>query len=89
MAWVFGQRPYEFNCRAAGTEDYALVPVSYALVDWCDEIICAKAHHKEKIKKNFYVAQRKIHVLDIDDHYNYRDPELVKRIKSRYEALSK
>lgn len=89
MAWVFAQEPYGFNCRCAGTEDYALIPVTAGLVNWCDEIICAKEHHRAKIADQFIVSRRKVHVLDIEDSYSYRDRDLVKLIKKRYGELTK
>lgn len=33
---------YGYNTRSAGVSDYALIPVSTALLKWADEIICVE-----------------------------------------------
>ena len=33
---------YGYNTRSAGVSDYALIPVSTALLEWADEIICVE-----------------------------------------------
>jgi len=57
------------------------------LVQWCDEIVCAKAHHLDTLRENFALNNKKTYILDIPDNYNYRDPKLVKLIKQRYDSL--
>lgn len=36
------QNKYNYNTRNAGVADYALIPVSTALLEWADEIICVE-----------------------------------------------
>ena len=36
------QNKYNYNVRNAGVSDYALIPVSTALLEWADEIICVE-----------------------------------------------
>lgn len=75
---------YGYNTRAAGTGmDFALVPISEALVFWADLIVCAEESHAEYIR-NYIDSDRlpKIVSLNIPDEYSYNDPELVERIKN-------
>ena len=85
-AFVLSQEPYNFNTRAAGSEPYALIPVSQALISWADEIICMKEHHLNRLKELFYDLNR-VTVLDIADDYDYRQPELIELIRKRYDSL--
>lgn len=73
--------------------DYALIPIDSVQMNWCDEIVCMDENQKARIvymfkdkvldfeKKNFVV-------LDIEDRYAYRDPELIGLITSRYNAAT-
>ena len=36
------QNKYGCNTRSAGVSDYALIPVSTALLEWADEIVCVE-----------------------------------------------
>src|SRR5882762_5622988 len=91
-AVILSQEPYNFNTRAAGiTTEYALIPVDDALLYWADEIVCMSQEHRQQVevllKKLFDGAVDEyppIIVLDIPDSFRYRDPELVKLIKKRY-----
>lgn len=101
MAVVFAQN-FGYNTRSAGTEDYALIPVTEALVRWADIIICAEPIHKQRIlsdisydevlgelKVFFDETKNKILVLDLPDDFNYMDQTLVKLITERYKATMK
>lgn len=88
MAHVLSDKPYKFNTRSAGTEPYALIPVTEDLLLWADEIVCADTEHA------IYVRQRMMDLnldkpiidLQIPDNYEYRNPTLIKLIKERYES---
>jgi predicted protein tyrosine phosphatase len=88
MAHVLSDKPYKFNTRSAGTESYALIPVTEDLLLWADEIVCADTEHA------IYVRQRMMDLnldkpiidLQIPDNYEYRNPTLIKLIKERYES---
>lgn len=87
-AWVLGQEPWGYNCRIAGTEDYALVKVDEALIIWAHEIVCMTEEHETKLKAlvDLYRRNRKIVRLNIPDEFEYRDPTLIKLIKDKYTA---
>lgn len=97
-AWVLSQEPYNYNTRACGAHDYALVPVDGVLLAWADEIVCMEKGHLDIAQaifsknSNIIMEERRHNnrgilpwiVLDIPDTFSYRDPELVERIKTAY-----
>jgi predicted protein tyrosine phosphatase len=82
-----------YNTRACGTsQEYALIPVSEALLTWADEIHVVQG---EEAQIDFYVNQifppnhherPSIHSYDIPDMYGTFDPELMKIIEEQYNA---
>lgn len=91
-AVVLSQDPYNYNTRAAGAEHYALVPLNDALFCWADEIVCMTKAHMDKIYAHLLdrsdVPQPRIVCLNIPDDYAYRDKELIRLIKQRYDQLT-
>ena len=87
-AWVLGNDPYNFNTRSAGAHDeYALTIVDEPIVAWADEIVCMMPEHAIDLRERFKARQLPpFRTLYIPDEYRYRNPELVKLIKSAYEA---
>lgn len=94
-AFVLSCAPYNFNTRAGGTLHYALIKVDGVLVGWADEIVCMERHHAMSI---FSLAQAMadqthypkvqfppVKMLDIEDCYAYRDPQLIKLIQTKYD----
>lgn len=80
-ALVLSQEPFNYNTRAAGLEDYALVEVDPILLEWADEIVCMTSAQATKLIPMTY---KPIINLGIPDNYGYRDPELIKLIKENY-----
>lgn len=81
-AVVLSQEPFNYNTRACGaTLEYALVPLDDVLLHWADEIVCMEQEHADKIK-----TDKPVIVLDIEDNYPYRHPDLMSLIKERYTA---
>lgn len=80
------------NVRAAGcSEEYALIPVSRALIAWAKLIVCADREHEEYIRSelNNDVHQTPfICNLSLPDEYEYNDPELYAIIKQRLQELN-
>ena len=84
-AVVLAGEPYNFNTRAAGcVEEYAIIPVTEELVFWADEIVFMEASHKNAVGDRFSLSGQQFCVLDIPDRFAYRDPELMKLIRDRY-----
>jgi len=87
IAWVLGQKPYDYNCRAAGTDhSYALVKADDVLLQWADEIVCADFEHFFFVKDRLDLIglEKKVLNLELPDMYEYRNPKLVKLIKQKY-----
>lgn len=84
IAWVLSNDT-DYNCRAAGVHDYALIQVDEVLIKWADIIICAETEIKDYIIQKFgdNLEHRILYDLEIPDNFAYRDPELVKIIKER------
>ena len=70
--------------RSAGLSKHAEVRLDLKLMKWADRIFVMEEGHKDVIHRNFPHANTKeIIVLDIEDQYDYMDPELVKLIKKK------
>lgn len=81
-AVVLSQEPFNYNTRAAGINDeYALIPVSEVLVFWADEIVCMEDWQAEELKKH---TDKPVYCLNIEDKYEYRNPELIQLINDKY-----
>ena len=86
IAHILSAEPYNFNTRSAGTESYALIPVTEDLLLWADEIVCADTEHAMWLRNKMmeWMIDKPIVNLQIPDHYEYRNPELIEMIKDRY-----
>ena len=81
-ALVLSQEPFNFNTRAAGMDvDYALIPVDQVLLEWADEIVCMQPNQAYDLRK---LTNKRIICLSIKDNYEYRNPELIDIIRTRY-----
>ena len=90
---------YGYNTRSAGVTDYALVPVSVALLFWADEILCVEQGVSDtlfwdiehRVQQNLWSedvassVKNKIITLDIPDIYEYMNPTLQRIIIEQYE----
>jgi predicted protein tyrosine phosphatase len=86
IAHLLSSAPYNFNTRSAGTEPYALIPVTEDLLVWADEIVCADTEHAMWVRNKMmtWMLDKPIINLEIPDNYEYRNPELIQLIKERY-----
>lgn len=88
-AVVLSQEPYNFNTRAAGLEKtFALVPVDRVLLEWADQVVCMTEEQKTVLDGRLLALGKstKVIALNIEDSYAYRDPELMKLIREKYDA---
>jgi predicted protein tyrosine phosphatase len=86
-AVVLSQEPFNFNTRAAGMSDeYALIPVDDVLLAWADEVVCMEPGWEKELRDKGYKGP--IVTLMIPDEYDYRNTDLMKMIKERYEKES-
>lgn len=82
-AFVLSQQPFNFNTRSAGlSTEFALIPVDNVLLEWCDQIVCMEPEQEETLKT---MTTKPIVCLNIEDSYEYRDPELMILIKENYD----
>jgi predicted protein tyrosine phosphatase len=67
------------SARSAGTSDKARIKVSQKLIDWADIIFVMERKHRDILKQRFAsaIAGKEIVVLDIEDNYQFNDPELI------------
>jgi predicted protein tyrosine phosphatase len=90
-ALVLSQEPFNFNTRAAGCKDYALVQVDRVLIHWADEIVVMEPSHAHTLEfdhPEIVTLGKKVKVLRIPDNFEYRDPELMKLIAERYQEAA-
>lgn len=86
-SWILSQDPYNHNTRACGmAEGIALIPLTETLIEWADEIVCMDSYQEQKLKG---MTEKPVINLQIGDCYEYRDPELVELIKTRYKEKTK
>lgn len=85
---------FGYNTRACGTsQDYALIPITEALIAWADEIVFVDKNARGDIE---YVDQdeellqsygTKVLTLDIPDEYNWNHNELRQACLEQYKQL--
>ena len=83
------------NTRGCGSEEYALIPLSFNLIAWADKIYFVNKQNYESSLYTFReyetilkVLKKKSIVLDIDDCYNYNNPELIKQLEEQINEKS-
>lgn len=79
------------NCRSVGvSQEYALIPIDEAHVEWADVIICADHEHADVIERDFdqffdvggnFV--KPLVILELPDKFPFADPELEELIRHR------
>lgn len=73
-----------YNARAAGSEEYALIPINANLIVWADTIFFLQEENYLSVLDTFpmYSTQlkEKSIVWDIEDIYSYNDPILINTI---------
>ena len=94
------QNKYGCNTRSAGVSDYALIPVSTALLEWADEIVCVEQKVEMQLMNDIQLLinqglwveedidhiRRKTITLDIPDIYEYMNTTLQRIIIEQYEG---
>lgn len=95
-AHILASPPFNFNTRCCGLEtEYAIIPISDALVVWADTIVVMERRMVEPIEDMLVEINNKqnikesaeIIVLDVEDNYEYRNPELVNILTSKFTEL--
>lgn len=65
------------SARSAGTSDKARIRVSQKLIDWADVVFVMECKHRDILKQRFIISGKDIRVLNIEDNYQFNDPELI------------
>lgn len=78
---------HKYNTRSAGSEDYALIPLTEQLMLWADEVVFVNTYNYQRIAEiidfdEFDCVKR---VLDIPDEHWHMAPELIQAFKDQYE----
>lgn len=78
---------FGFNTRSCGhSQEYALIPISEALIDWADQVVFVNQENFDALSNEAkdLLSYRIVTILDIPDQYNYNDPALRAIIKEQY-----
>ncbi|MFD0795513.1 protein tyrosine phosphatase [Mucilaginibacter litoreus] len=73
---------HQHTARSAGTSDKARIRVSQKLVDWAEIILVMEYKHRDILKQQFNLKVKPLIVLNIDDEYQYNDPDLIALLKA-------
>ncbi|MBC7390473.1 MAG: protein tyrosine phosphatase [Opitutaceae bacterium] len=80
-----------YETRSAGTENDARIRVTEKLIYWADLIFVMEKKHKQRILEKFSTAMenKRLHVLDIPDDFQFMDTELIDTLKAGLSDLHK
>ncbi|WP_413670273.1 low molecular weight protein tyrosine phosphatase family protein [Mucilaginibacter sp. Mucisp86] len=70
------------KASSAGTSDKARIRVNQKMIDRADVIFVMEQKHKELLRQRFSIDGKQLIVLDIEDIYQFNDPELVAILKN-------
>ena len=73
---LFKDHP-EHSAFSAGTSDKARIRVNQKMINRADVVFVMERKHKELLKQRFSVTHKRLIVLDIEDNYQFNDPELI------------
>lgn len=95
-AHILSSEPFNFNTRCAGTsQEYAIIPITDALIVWADVILCMDEFQQRQINEmqNKLAAEyeafdyKQVINLDIPDNFDYRNPKLVEIMSEKFKEL--
>lgn len=78
---------HKYNTRSAGSEDYALIPLTEHLMLWADEVVFVNSYNHQRIVDliDFKEFSCNVRILDIPDQHEHMAPELIQAFKDQYE----
>ena len=86
LAHILQCKPYNFNCRAVGTDNsHALIGLDQGFLEWAQLVIAVdkwSAHTTKQLMIDFGYDDPLIE-FDIPDQYERNDPKLIKAIKKQ------
>jgi predicted protein tyrosine phosphatase len=99
-AHILSSQPWNFNTRCAGTsKEYAIIPVTEALITWADIILVMDSDQQKYINnlQNEFLNNwdnwsqdyqfKQVVNLEIEDDFAYRDPYLVEIMTEKFHDL--
>jgi predicted protein tyrosine phosphatase len=99
-AHILSSPPFNFNTRCAGTSsEYAIIPVTEALITWADVILVMDSYQQKYIndlqnklfneKDNwaYDFKLKEVINLEIEDDFAYRDPYLVEIMTDKFNVI--
>jgi predicted protein tyrosine phosphatase len=81
---VFAKNP-ALDVRSAGTSDEAMVQVNERMLEWADIVFVMDAGQQSDLARLFpnHAALDRLVCLDIEDRYDFLNPELVSLLEER------
>lgn len=99
-AHILSSHPWNFNTRCAGTSaEYAIVPVTEALVIWADVILVMDSDQQKYINDmqnklfndinnwTYDFNFKQVINLEIEDDFEYRSPLLINIMTEKFKEL--
>lgn len=99
-AHILSSPPWNFNTRCAGTSsEYAIVPVTEALIAWADIILVMDSDQQKYVNDmqnkifndmdnwGYDFQYKQVINLEIEDNYDYRNPKLVEIMTEKFKEL--
>lgn len=70
------------DARSAGTSGQARIRLNQKMLDWADVVFVMERKHRDIIRERFDASGKQLMVLDIEDNYQFNDPELIAIFKN-------
>ena len=99
-AHILSSHPWNFNTRCAGTSaEYAIIPVTEALIAWADVILCMDSDQQKYINDmqnklfndinnwTYDFNFKQVINLEIEDDFEYRSPLLINIMTEKFKEL--
>ena len=51
------------------------------MIDWADVLFVMEQNHRDILRQRFHSSGKNVIVLDIEDNYQFNDPELIDLLK--------
>lgn len=78
---------FGFNTRACGhSQEYALIPISEALIEWADQVVFVSQENFDELSDEAkeLLTSKTVVILDVPDQFCYNDSKLRAIIKGQY-----
>jgi predicted protein tyrosine phosphatase len=78
---LFKNHPEHTAC-SAGTSDKARIRITQKMIDRADVVFVMERRHKQLLNQRFNLNNKQVTVLDIEDNYQFNDPELIEILRN-------